>query len=191
MPIPLGIFATAGAGGAPAAAYELISTQLVSSSLSSLTFSSIPSTYNHLQIRFTCKTSSASLPIAVAMWFNGDNAGNYSSHWMFGNGTSVYTDTAAPTIQVNIYESSISSQDNRFGSAIVDVWDYKNTTTNKTVKTIQGAIGTGTAGNGSVSISSGSWRNTAAITSITFTSNGGGSRTIEPGSRFSLYGIKG
>lgn len=188
-PIPLGIWATAGAGSASAGAYELISTQLVSSSVSSLTFSSIPSTYKHLQVRFTCKTSSASLPIAVAMWFNGDNTGNYSSHWMFGNGTSVYTDQASPTIQMNLYEASISSQDSRFGAAIVDIFDYTNTNTYTSARSLQGAVGgTGAA---SVSMSSGNWRNTAAISSISFNSNGGGTRTIEAGSRFSLYGIKG
>jgi hypothetical protein len=172
-------------------AYEQIATQLVGSSSASITFSGIPTIYKHLQIRFTCKTSSASSPISIAMWFNGDTGANYSSHWIFGEGSGAYADNNAPGNQINLHNASISSQDNRYGAGVVDVADYSSVSKNKTAKSLHGVFGNGTAGESCISLSGGSWRNTAAISSISFASTGGGSRTIESGSRFSLYGIRG
>jgi hypothetical protein len=190
MPIPLGIFAVAGAISGPAGAYEQIATQLVSSSVATVSLSSIPSTYSHLQVRFTCKSSSGSAPLNMWVNFNGDNGANYAFHALAGFApTTMSGQGYATTANIELINASISSQDNRFGAGIIDILDYRNTTKNKTIRSIHGVHAD--ANNGIISIGSGHWRNTSAITSITFAANGGGTRTIESGSRFSVYGIKG
>ena len=85
---PLGFFANA-----PAAAgdYESISTVTVGAGgTSSISFSSIPSTYKHLQIRFigTC-TVSGEYSQAVYMRVNSDTGSNYSRHSLGGNGSTI------------------------------------------------------------------------------------------------------
>lgn len=189
MPIPLGIFAVAGAGGG-GFGYEQIATQLVSSSSATVTFSGISSIYKHLQIRFTCKTSSASLPIDLNMWFNGDTGANYTYHQLFGEGSNMFSSSVHPANAIALQNASISSQDNRFGAGIIDIPDYVNTNKFKTIKSLHGVVGQNTASNAQITLGSGFWRNTAAITSISFNSTGGASRTIESGSRFSIYGIR-
>jgi hypothetical protein len=191
MSFGLGFWAAAGAGGGAAGAYEQIATQLVSSSSASITFSSIPQTYKHLEVRFTCKTSSAASPISVQMWFNGDRSAVYASHNLFGEGSGVYSSVEAPANEIALPYGSISSQDNRYGAGIISVLDYVSTSKNKTTRSLQGVHGSNSAGESGIFLSSGLWRNTAAISSISFSSNAGSTRTIQSGSRFSLYGIKG
>jgi len=188
MPIPLGIFAVAGAGGG-GATYEQIATQLVTSSVSSVIFSSIPATYKHLQIRFTCKSSSSGAAIDSWLRFNSDSGANYASHWIRGTGSAMSSSNYLPGNEILLKYGSISSNDSRFAGGIIDLLDYANTSKNKTVRSFQGAIFG--SSDQSVVLNSGLWRNTTAVTSIEYIANGGATRTIESGSRFSLYGIKG
>jgi hypothetical protein len=72
-----------------------------------------------------------------------------------------------------------------FGPIIIDIVDAYSTTKNKTIRSLQGVYSTGFQ----VRLVSGSWRNTASITTIAMTS--ANSSNFLTGSRFSLYGIKG
>jgi hypothetical protein len=73
---------------------------------------------------------------------------------------------------------------NTFGTFILDILDYKDTNKYKTARSLDGSDANGS---GEISLRSGSWRNTAAITSITLTPTGTG---IAQYSSFALYGIK-
>jgi hypothetical protein len=188
MPIPLGIFAVAGAGGGAAApAYELISTTVLTSTSANITFSSIPSTYKHLQLRNVVR-STGNNEDNYRMTFNGVGGTAYADHFLSGDGASVVSSGATNMAFVRIlfasaYSGSPSAQ---FASSVIDIVDYASTTKNKTVKGLSGEIYSGQRTR--ATLFSGLWNNTSAISSITLVP---GADSFQIGSRFSLYGIKG
>jgi hypothetical protein len=162
--------------------YESIATVTVGAGgTSSVTFSSIPSTYQHLQMRGIFRPIGASWIIAN---FNGDNAGNYSMHDLRGNGSSASGGVAIEPYVYFILGGTTAS--NTFAAGVIDILDYANTNKFKTLRSLSGID---TNGGGNIDLTSGSWRNTAAISSIVLTLNSG--TNIPEYSQFALYGIKG
>lgn len=190
MPIPLGIFATAGASAAVAGSYELISSTILTSATSSVTFSSIPSTYKHLQARMTIR-GTTDFNGGMGIQFNNDTNTNYSRHNLFGDGGAVYSQGAGSQSRINTDVNNAffpggSASASQFGLSVLDIFDYASTTKNKTIKQFAGAH----ASNGyQVGLISGAWYSTSAISTITLTQLAMTNFAI--GSRFSLYGIKG
>jgi hypothetical protein len=176
---PYGFLGSSGGGPTD---FQLISTQVLASTASSITFSSIPSTFRHLQVRMTARISTASGTgsFAVNVWFNGDNTSNYSWHTLLGQTATVSSSGAAnqPQFALNQTIPSASQASGIFGAGIVDILDYAQTSKYKTSRTLSGWTG-------AVQLSSGNWRSTAAINSVTVDSNG---YAFAVGSRFSLYG---
>jgi len=159
--------------------YESIATVTVGSGGASvITFSSIPSGFAHLQIRFIYETGDWG-----TFRFNGDTtASNYRGHQLAGNGSTASASTSANII----YEPQASNGGSRNCYAgIIDILDYTSTTKNKVTRSLEG---TDINGSGYIYLTSGLWMNTAAVTSITMTRN-----TTDWGnySSFALYGIKG
>jgi len=181
------------AGGVAAStnSYESIATVTVGSGGSStITFSSIPSTYKHLQIRAIARETDASGGIQISqMRFNGDSGNNYARHRVGGNGSSASA-TAASSVSSIWVCAMWSSADlaNDFGAAVIDILDYANTSKNKTVRSLEGLDNNGGGVAGEVSLRSGLWQSTSAVTSITLTSTATGYTQY---SSFALYGIKG
>ncbi len=180
----LGIFSAAGAGGVVAGDYELISTTLVPSAVSDVTFSSLAtyaSTYKHLQIRATARMTTGSV-FGIYSQLNGDTAANYTHHLLFGNGSTVTS--AASTLNTfaltGLSAASTSTAD-VFSSAVIDLLD-PYAAKNKTFRTLSGVVTTG------IHLHSGVWVNTASLTSWKLYPQSG---NWAIGSRFSLYGIKG
>ncbi len=172
-------------GGVAGTDFESISTTTVGAGgVSSITFSSIPSTYTHLQIRgFNKDTTVISGTQVLSVQFNGDTAANYSFHRLTGNGSAA--SSAAGTSTTLFYTgTTIANVANTFGAFVLDILDYKDTNKYKTARSLDGSDANGS---GEISLRSGSWRNTAAITSITLTPTGTG---IAQYSSFALYGIK-
>ena len=87
----------AGVGAGPKGDFESIATTTVGSGgQSTITFSSIPSTYKHLQIRYAAKNSGTSENFVAMKWvYNSDTAANYSNHYIYGSGAA--TGSAATT----------------------------------------------------------------------------------------------
>jgi hypothetical protein len=173
--------------------YESIATISVGAGgSSSIDFTSIPSTYTHLQIRYIGLTNRATYGIDdLNMRINSDTGGNYSSHRLYGNGASPSSDastSASSMVGISYSGTTVSSYP---GSAVIDILDYSNTNKYKTVKSISGIDVNGTIGGvpGYMFFVSGNWRNTSAITSISLYSGNGS--TITQYSQFALYGIKG
>ena len=157
------------------ATYEKIATNTLSSATTTITFSSIPATYTDLVLvvagTFTNSGSSGLLR------FNGDTASNYSSTALRGNGT-----TASSSRSTN-KEYIAGNEDGSSLGQLNYIWNiinYANTTTYKTV-----LVRTNDAG-AFVSTSSGSWRSTSAINSVTFFTGDPG---ISSGTTLNLYGI--
>jgi hypothetical protein len=162
------------------------SIQTITGSGSSLSFTSIPSTYKHLQIRGISRDGSDS---AVVAQFNGDTStSNYAQHRLYGNGSSVTSD-GYPSGTFGFGFAIISLTNgvpaSTYATMITDIQDYSSTTRNKTVRSFYGQDQNGS---GIVGLSSSLWLNTAAITSILLRPYSG---TFATGTTFSLYGIKG
>lgn len=193
MPI-LGILASS-APAAAATAFESIATATGTGSSSTITFSSIPSGYQHLQIRYISKTTSTGSLIVHTMelQFNGDTATNYASHSLYGDGgTSAAVGTANRTsIDLdNAQPNSGTGSTSMFGVGIIDIHDYASTSKNKTVRAFKGyELNRTTSPLSRVYLNSGLWMSTSAITSISILNGSGVNWTTT--SQFALYGIKG
>jgi len=177
------------AGGANGS-YESIATATGTGSSATITFSSIPSTYKHLQIRGITRTTTTTPEPGNTYWdltINGDTGTNYATHRINGDGTSATALGLSAQTVARIYSlGSRGSDTNRVGAVILDIIDYASTTKNKTIRAI-GGIDTNGA-NSEISLTSGLWINTSAITSITITI---GSGNFATNSTIALYGIKG
>jgi hypothetical protein len=161
------------------ATYEPISTQTLGSSVETVTFSSIASTYTDLVV---IVNSFASVASDMSMYFNGDTGANYSRTTLWGSGSTAGSlrGSSANFIYLTNYGSVRTDQ----GSSvhIVNIMNYANTTTYKTVLARANAAVSG------VDATAGLWRSTSAITSVTFDLDS--TRTFQTGSTFTLYGIK-
>jgi hypothetical protein len=176
-PISLGIFASANQS-AGATSYESISTITVGSGgSSSVTFSGVPSTYQHLQIR-------AFVVSTTAFWFqtqiNSDTSTGYASHALYANGSIVSTLAAATGVASYGYTGLI--EDNGQSALVIDFLDYKDTNKNKTVRCLWGNDRNGAGNIGINSFFRPS--QTGAITDIKI------SGTFSQNSHFALYGIR-
>jgi len=178
--------------------YESIaSTTVGAGGSSSISFTSIPATYTHLQVRALCQTNRAGYVIdAFTVKFNSDTGSNYSWHTLYGgfdSSPSVTVDVGTSATATRFYWGNSSVSANVFTAVVMDILDYTNTNKYKTIRTLAGFDVNGTAGTGSyggtVCLSSGNWRNTNAITSIEIASTV--SANFTQYTQFALYGIKG
>jgi hypothetical protein len=171
-----------GVGGGVATDYESIATVNVTAGVgtTAIDFTSIAGTYSHLQIRAIAKGGEATYS-QFKIQFNADTAANYSTHALYGTGSSA----SAEGFSGYSFGAFYSGSTTNFGGMIIDVLDYANTNKYKTIRTLAGVDGNGS---GIVDLASAAWRNTNAITSIKITTAGTG--TIAQYSHFALYGIK-
>jgi hypothetical protein len=161
-----------------------IATQTVGSGgASSLTFSSIPSTYTHLQVRYVAKRNDAFTIISGGVQLNSDTGANYTRHELYGDGASALASagTGQTAVGTLIYTGTSANASN-FGVGIIDILDYANTNKYKTLRLVCGADANGS---GTIDFSSGLWLSTTAVNAITFAV---GSNFVA-GTRFDLYGI--
>ena len=162
--------------------YESIATITIGAGGSATAeFTSIPSTYTHLQIRSMNIFSLGDQAIGVQV--NSDTTANYSYHRLYGNGSAVSADAGTSTS--TMYLTFGASSTNKEAPSIIDLLDYANTNKYKTFRCLSGSDANG---NGFVALTSGSWRSTSAITSVKLTASGG---VFNQYSSFALYGIKG
>lgn len=172
-----------------ASAFEHIETQTVGAGgAASVTFSSIPGTYKHLQIRGIARenTGGGTNVGSILVRFNGDSGSNYSLHRLFGNGTSATSDSATSaqhfTIACSVQSGGLA---NVFGAAVMDILDYANTSKYKTARILDGAD-QNTTGQSYVFFQSGLWMSTSAVTSLSLILG----NSFAQYSSFSLYGVK-
>ena len=164
--------------------YDSIQTVNVTSNTASISFSSIPSTYKHLQIR---SISAGDQNVGVRCRFNGDTGSNYAWHEIAagaGYGASVYAYNGTSQTSIQLLDQQLGNSTN-FNTNITDILDYTSTNKNKTTRTLTGVRG---GSGGFIYFVSGLWINTSAVTSMTlypFTGN------FVANTTFALYGIKG
>ena len=168
---------------AAAASYESIATTTVGAGGSStITFSSISGTYQHLQLRFIA-AASTTLP-TMYLRLNSDSGANYVRHRFQGNGTSASSSVNTGETATYMFGSAGISAAPIFRASVLDIVDYSNTNKYKTLRALDAGDSNGS---GVMEILSNLWMNTAAITSITLTLDSG---NFTQYSSFALYGIK-
>jgi hypothetical protein len=175
----------------PAGAYESIGAVTVpSGGVSSITFSGIPQTYAHLQVRYIARATGGSSTASVYAWFNNDTTlGNSPSHFLQGNGSSASagarTGGSFGNIQIPSAITGTSGLANSFGVGIIEILDYANTNKYKTTRAL---AGNDQNGSGIVDLMSGVFTtNTNAVNRIDLGADGNFAEL----SSFALYGIKG
>lgn len=163
--------------------YESIAT--ITSSGSSITFSSIPSTYSSLQLKFNLRAANDGRDVYISL--NSDTGTNYTRHNLRGTGTAASASgsaNVAPAFNLGAFNLGGAYTTYPF-VGIIDLHDYASTSKTKTVRTFSG-LDMNTNG-GEVGMYSVLWNSTSAITSVTITI----SSSSFDSSTFSLYGIKG
>ena len=179
------------AAGAPAGgpSYDLLATEILTSATSSVTFSSLgdyAGTYQHLQVRVAVRCDRGSATGGLGMRLNGDTGSNYSDHELYGTGSTVASggDANSARMALGLVAGSTNTS-NLFSGIVIDLLDPFETTKYPTTRGLSGLSGSTSR----ISLQSGSWRNTNAVTSIELFEPFGASDFIA-GSRFSLYGLR-
>jgi hypothetical protein len=179
------------AAAAAASSFESIATINGNGSSDTITFSSIPSTYTHLQIRFMIFDGNSGSQGLKLNLNNNTTAGNYRSHFLFGSGSTVTASTTTNGSGLPILIDGLSQQaTNVYANVgIIDIQNYASTTQNKTLRLFEGT--NNNTATGEIGLNSALWLSTAAINSVTLTYNSSGSSYFTTTSSFALYGIKG
>lgn len=167
--------------------YEAIGVATGTGSSNTITFTSIPSTYKHLQLRGIVKSTTAGSSFSsVLLNFNSDSSSSYTRHIVWGDGATPYAyglaNTTAWAIGGNDFPSA--GYTSIVGAHVVDILDYANTNKNKTVRALTGCDVNGA---GEILLSSTVYLKTNAITSIELVSASGNFSTL---TQYALYGIK-
>lgn len=154
--------------------YTAIASQTLTSSASSVTFSSIPGTFRDLVL--------VSQPIgnqqsALFIRFNGDSGNNYQFVRMSGNGSTASSANSSSQSSINIANLAAMTTTSE-STSIVQIMDYSVTDKHKTVLCRFDTPSIAT------SAIVGRWANTSAINSIEVLGF-----DFVAGSTFSLYGI--
>jgi hypothetical protein len=190
-PLSLGIFASANT--TVGTSFESIATVTGTGSSNTLEFTSIPSTYTHLQIRGIMRSASANNYDNAFITFNGSGS-SYAAHYLAGDGASAsaFAWTSAGRIE-SFYAAGGGALTDNYSTCIVDILDYTSVNKNKTVRILNGYDnnnnGATNFAKGFVTLSSGLWYATpAAITSVTITNSQGANWSNK--TTFALYGIR-
>jgi len=168
------------------AVIEAIATTYLEADAQPVTFSGIPSTYEHLQLRISSHDSYGASYDVLYGRFNEDSATNYSSHKMEGYSSS--TNAGGNTGQTYAWLGAVEGSygatlATTYGGLIVDIFDYANTNKNTTTMSFSGVVDprpTNVA-----YFSSSLWDNTAAVNRIDLWGYAGFVR----GTTFTLYGL--
>lgn len=200
-PIP-GIVASQISGhlASPSSYYSISTATITSGGNSSVTFSSIPQTYKHLQVRVSLRAiASGDYTYGTFRVGNSgaDTGYNYWYHGLSGVGISTTpTGTASGSSNYGNYALSLPGDAmaaNLFGTAILDIYDYANTTTFKTTHSLFGYSnndsGSSDTMKGRAGVNTTIWRSTSAIDTLNFVDSGG--YPFAQYTTISLYGIKG
>ena len=163
-----------------------IAGQTVSGSAAQITFSSIPQTFSHLQIRITGRHSGAVSLQSAFIQLNGFGGSYPYFHTLVGDGSSATSGAGISSVIILPSLPGTTAAANTVGSVIVDILDYTNTNKNKTVRAIGGAD---LNGSGVISLTSGFNIDTTALSSVTVGGAFTSPYSFAVGTRADLYGI--
>jgi hypothetical protein len=164
--------------------YTPIATQTLGSSQSTVSFTSIPSTYTDLVL--VCGSITGASANTLYMELNADTATNYSGTFLYGDGTSAVSGRGSNLKGIFI-GALLGISSTVIQNCITHIQNYSNTTTYKS--TLSRWNNSASATEATVGL----WRSTSAVNRIDIYIGTGSSGTptgnIAAGSTFTLYGI--
>lgn len=163
--------------------YVPIASTTFTTAAATCNFSSIPQTYQDLFIVVSSRSTDASYMNAIKVYnVNADTGSNYTYTALFGDGGGVAAQrqTSVPFILFGGYTTTLTS--GVYEVHTVNINNYKSTTQFKSFLGRRSSAGT----TGYVAVAAGTWRNTAAITSLDVAQQIG---NFAAGSTVTLYGI--
>jgi hypothetical protein len=171
--------------------YESIATYTVGSGgSSSISFTSIPSTYTHLQLRCLINATSY-VNSNIRLNINSDTGANYTNHPLIGyynnNSGNILASAYTTSSGRNYSQAAII---NGFASPVAIIWDFLDYTNTNKYKTLRCFYGTenNSGSSNEVGLNSTLWLSTNAISNLQVTLN---NLNLPQYSLLALYGIKG
>lgn len=166
-------------GAADVGSFFTIASETLAGTQATITFSSIPATYKHLQIRALIKTADTSVDVRTR--FNGATT-DYHRHGLFGDTSTVGSNAQASAVFVPLGYAT--------GNAyplvsVMEILDYASTSKYKTIRCLSGVS---LNGSGGIQFFSGAWQSFSAINSITLFPQTG---NFSAYTSIALYGIEG
>ena len=155
--------------------YEPIATTTLTNAQTSVSFTSISSTYTDIVIVLNVRDATNGY---LLVRYNNNSNSNYSRTVMYGDGSN--PQTFRQTSQTSHFIATGGSNNE---NQLININNYSNSTTYKTTIFRDNTV------NSSVAIQVGLYSSTSSITQIDFISPSG-TATIASGSTFTLYGIK-
>lgn len=192
-----------GAFASSISSYEFVATVVATTSnITQITFSSIPSTYRHLEIRYFGHTNNnTNTNASAALTFNGDTSSNYTRNadnaYLVPSGGGYREGSASATSVAAIYATLggtySSDQTNSWNPGVIYIQDYASTNKGKACSIIGGVHYNYVHGNDSldaaiVRLDYGFWKNTTSVINRIDIITSGYNFTTN--TRFSLYGVK-
>jgi hypothetical protein len=183
----LGVVQAQAAGDVSFGSYDLLATEILTTTATTITFSGLSTyaaDYQHLQLRYIARGTTAQN--APVLRFNGVTSfSSYRGHLLQGDGSSVSSAALQNSDRQGMQISTIAKSTdaaNEFGGAVLDILDPFETTKNTTIRSLGGTSYL-------LQFFSGVYLSTDALTSLTmsFFAEAG---TYGIGSRFSLYGLR-
>ena len=159
--------------------YDLIQRTTLSAAASTITFSSIPSTYTDLRAVFFVRPSGNNNP---GIRFNGDTGTNYSRTTLEGTGATLSSSRQTSNGTLGLLGSVDLTSTNTPHLFTIDVFDYAGSA----FKTVLATVSGDQNGSGGLGRLVGMWRSTSGISSINFVAFG---NNWPSGSTATLYGI--
>lgn len=158
----------------PTPTYTPLANLTLSSSASSVTFSSIPATYRDLRIVIAGTTSAG---VNTVLRFNSDSGNNYTGVLMYGTGSGSGTSGTFGAGSFAYFGALWTGQ----GNNTVDIMDYSATDKHKTL------ISRYNSAANEVGAMASRWASTSAVNSITILT--ASAATYASGTTFAIYGI--
>jgi hypothetical protein len=163
--------------------FELIASYTATGSVSSIDFTSIPSTYTDLVLKLSTRQSRSEVASNIGIQFNGSSS-NLSSRYLIGTGSAAASSTFGSTILFG-NSTAATATASTFANSEVYIPNYAGST-NKSVSA--DSVTENNASNANAILSAGLWSQTAAITSISIVSLS--SDNFVQYSTAYLYGVK-
>ena len=152
-----------------------------------VTFTAIPASYEHLQLRITSHDQDTIGANYLYVRLNNDSGSNYSNHFMEGYSASSFAGkNTAQTLANWGGAIGANNQATEYSHSVIDILDYANTNKNTTVQYVSGGV-TRISGNRFMKFGSSLWDDTSAVSEIDVYVTG--TPAFQRGTEMTLYGL--
>jgi hypothetical protein len=164
------------------ATYDRIEAKTLGSNTTTVSFTSIPSTYTDLVLVCVPAAQDADFN-ALQIRFNNDTSALYSYTFMRGTGSVATSSRSSGDTRIYLSQFALNSAVGD-QNMIVQIQNYANTSTNKTI------LARSNRASSSLEATVGLYRSTSAINRVDIETSAVGLNQLKTGSTFTLYGIK-